>query len=383
MTIDTNVRKLDLSNQSLKEIPEELFKCKKLRKLNLSGNQISKIPKEIENLKGLSVLDLSNNKIKNIYAPICNLKNLKILILNRNNIQRLPKQMQFLSKLKILGLANNRLTELPLEIQYMTSLEELNISNNPFKQFPMQLEKLKEKLKRLWIHGYDVDFQNNKELSLISHLSFKLKVYSDDLGLVHDLTGIDDVFEPVVNHFEKIISTAEKSANRKMEKEQKQKKLSQNEKPTVFISYSHADKKWFDRLMEHLSSLESITESEIRVWSDQELKGGDNITEEIEKALNSAKVAILMFSNNYLSSDFIRSKEIPPLIEKAEKEGTTIKPILVRKCLYQKLPYFKDILALNDIKKPLNGMTEDQYDDVFNTLNEEILELLEAEIKPF
>jgi hypothetical protein len=44
-------------------------------------------------------------------------------------------------------------------------------------------------------------------------------------------------------------------------------------KPTVFISYSHKDETWKDRLLPQLRALEQA--NRIAVWDDRRIDGGD------------------------------------------------------------------------------------------------------------
>lgn len=104
-------------------------------------------------------------------------------------------------------------------------------------------------------------------------------------------------------------------------------------KLNIFISYSHADKKWLDRLEVHLKALRRYL-SDVEYWDDKKIKGGDNWKQEIEKAIAKANVAILLVSTNYLASDFVATDEIPPLLQKAEKEGTRILPLIVSPCAF-------------------------------------------------
>jgi len=68
----------------------------------------------------------------------------------------------------------------------------------------------------------------------------------------------------------------------------------------VFISYSHDDQTYLDRLMPFLRFYEYHTPLEL--WSDQRLKAGDDWEEEIANALEHSTVALLLISSSFLSS---------------------------------------------------------------------------------
>lgn len=124
-----------------------------------------------------------------------------------------------------------------------------------------------------------------------------------------------------------------------------------NGKIRVFVSYSHADKKWFERLQRHLKVLSKYSES-VESWEDSQLKGGDKWKLEIAKAIEKANVAILLVSTDFLASDFISTDELPPLLRKAEEEGTRILPLIVAPCSYG-LSELSDFQAINSPDKTL------------------------------
>jgi predicted nucleotide-binding protein len=82
----------------------------------------------------------------------------------------------------------------------------------------------------------------------------------------------------------------------------------------IFISYSHADKVWKDRLVKHLRVLER--EGFCHLWHDRKIGLGNDWDPEIENALNKADVAVLVISPDFLDSDFTREKEIPRIRER-------------------------------------------------------------------
>jgi hypothetical protein len=82
--------------------------------------------------------------------------------------------------------------------------------------------------------------------------------------------------------------------------------------PSIFISYSHADESWKDRVVTQLRALES--EGHFDVWEDRQLPVGEDWYPEIEKALTNASVAILLISAEFLTSRFIQGEEVPRLL---------------------------------------------------------------------
>lgn len=126
-----------------------------------------------------------------------------------------------------------------------------------------------------------------------------------------------------------------------------QSKSGSADKINIFISYAHADEKWLERLKKHLKVLTKYSDS-IEYWEDTKLRGGDRWREEITKAINKANVAILLVSTNFLASDFIESDELPPILRKAQEDGTRILPLIVAPCSFE----FSEISEFQAINSP-------------------------------
>ncbi len=135
-------------------------------------------------------------------------------------------------------------------------------------------------------------------------------------------------------------------------------------KNSVFISYSHYDRDYLDRLLVHLKPLEK--EGLIDLWVDTRLHAGDRWKKEIEKALENATVAILLVSADFLASDFIIENELPPILRNAEEKGTRIIPLIVKPCRFARDKSLKHFQAINDPKEALicldSGKQEIYYD---------------------
>lgn len=137
---------------------------------------------------------------------------------------------------------------------------------------------------------------------------------------------------------------------------------------SVFISYSHCDREYVDRLLIHLRPLEM--EGAIDLWVDTRLRAGDKWKKEIEKALENASAAILVISADFLASDFIIDNELPSLLKNAEERGTRIIPLIVKPCRFARDKTLRHFQAINDPKQTLallpHAEQEILYDQVAN-----------------
>ena len=143
----------------------------------------------------------------------------------------------------------------------------------------------------------------------------------------------------------------------------------------VFISYSRKDARWLDELMTNLKPL--IREERIAAWCDREIKPGDRWSEEIDQALGSARVAVLLVSPNFLASDFIMKHELPHLLEAAESRGVKLLWVLVSACAFDRTPLVKLQAAYNPAR-PLVKLQRANRDEALTEIAAQILKAVET-----
>lgn len=132
---------------------------------------------------------------------------------------------------------------------------------------------------------------------------------------------------------------------------------------SVFVSYSHTDIEYLERLTIHLKQFEK--NKKIDLWSDKKINAGENWKEKIQNALENAAIAILLISADFLASDFITDNELPPLLKFAEEHGTVILPVIVRPCRFINNIDISKYQAINNPTLPLSKLGENEKEEVF------------------
>ncbi len=135
-----------------------------------------------------------------------------------------------------------------------------------------------------------------------------------------------------------------------------------NSRRSVFISYSHQDKSWLERLRVHLKPLER--DLKIDIWDDSEIAPGSRWRDEIKAELNSARVAILLISADFLASDFISNNELPSLLLAAEKDGARILPVIVSPCRYSHHQELSQLQAVNSGSRALIKLEKYEQEEI-------------------
>jgi Bacterial Death-like domain 3/TIR domain len=145
--------------------------------------------------------------------------------------------------------------------------------------------------------------------------------------------------------------------------------------PTVFISYSHQDEKWKDRLHTQLGVLQQ--QSSLELWHDRRIGAGADWYQDICKAMETAHVAVLLISAHFLTSSFLLREEVSRLLTRRQQEGLPIVPILVTPCAWRQVPWLARMQLRPVDARPLSAGNDHQIETELTAIAEEIAVLIQ------
>ncbi len=141
---------------------------------------------------------------------------------------------------------------------------------------------------------------------------------------------------------------------------------------SIFISYSHDDQIWLDKFREMLSGQDTM-----RIWTDHDINGGEDWNNRIRTEIAQTRIALLLVSPSFLSSDFIRREELP-LILQAREEGLVVKWVLVRSTPMSNIPdeltKLQSFKIHQSAKTALSELSEGEADAEVSSICERIIE---------
>ena len=95
----------------------------------------------------------------------------------------------------------------------------------------------------------------------------------------------------------------------------------------LFISYSHENSAWFDRLRPVIKF--NRCKDEAIAWNDQEMKAGDRWDKKIKEALKRMDVFVCLISFEFLASGYIKDVEIKEALKREKRGEVEIVPIVL------------------------------------------------------
>jgi len=149
-------------------------------------------------------------------------------------------------------------------------------------------------------------------------------------------------------------------------------------RPVVFVSYSHKDEKEQQHLLSHLGVLHKA--GLLEVWSDDNIGAGVNWQTEISRAIEKSKVAVLLITANFLTSEFILSQEVPVLLTHREHKGLAVFPVIAKACAWERVDWLAGMNVRPKNGKPIWGINSLDVDEVLASIVGEIGDIIQGDL---
>jgi hypothetical protein len=125
----------------------------------------------------------------------------------------------------------------------------------------------------------------------------------------------------------------------------------------IFVSYSHYDSRFVEgktSLLRYLSGIEAG--GRVRFWFDKLIDTGAAWDQEIQRQIKASRIALVLISQWFLDSAYIREVEIKTFMQRRRTEGMIVFPVLLASCDWQEHEWLAGTQCL-----PRNGRTVSQH----------------------
>jgi TIR domain len=138
-------------------------------------------------------------------------------------------------------------------------------------------------------------------------------------------------------------------------------------KVKIFISYSHVDERFKDRLVVSLSQLKR--EELIEIWTDRDIMLGELWDKKIKVKLEEANLILLLISPDFIASEYCYDFEMRQAMDRSETGKARVIPILLRPSDWKTSPF----ASLQGLPRDLRPVTKwDDEDSAFLNIIEGI-----------
>ena len=144
-------------------------------------------------------------------------------------------------------------------------------------------------------------------------------------------------------------------------------------KVKLFVSYSHLDEPWKDKLYGHLSFLRQYGDM-AEIWQDRKITGGSEWKTMIDKGLHESNIVLLLVSSDFLKSNYCYYIEFEEAMKRHKNKDAIVIPVIIRDAYWQWRDYAKDkglvdLQAFPTDGKPVsNGKYWSSEDEAFTVV---------------
>jgi hypothetical protein len=137
----------------------------------------------------------------------------------------------------------------------------------------------------------------------------------------------------------------------------------------IFVSYSHKDANWVSELTKQLAPW--LRNKRVGLWADTDIGVGSNWQTEIDAAIETAKVAVLLVTKDFLASSFILEKELPTILALARNNRLKLIWIPIGHSGVEATELWQ-FQAASDPSRPLETLNGPQRDKALTTIAKQI-----------
>ena len=132
----------------------------------------------------------------------------------------------------------------------------------------------------------------------------------------------------------------------------------------IFVSYSHQDTDWMNRLRQMLSQFLRDGDTELQLWPDAlDIQPSDRLHENIQSALQAAGVAVVLVSDSFLESEYAMKQELPVILRAAADGKMQLFWIYISGAAYTP-PELGRFHAAQYVSRPLSALEGPEQDAV-------------------
>jgi hypothetical protein len=109
-----------------------------------------------------------------------------------------------------------------------------------------------------------------------------------------------------------------------------------------FISYSHDDHDFFDRLLVHLKPVAHLYRFEL--WYDRRIRAGNYWSDRIEAEIAKSEIFVSVATNGFFGSDYIIKHELPAMLARHRDANALFVPVIFRESCWR--AFFGDYIEV-------------------------------------
>lgn len=144
----------------------------------------------------------------------------------------------------------------------------------------------------------------------------------------------------------------------------------------IFLCYAHYDEIYLKAFMRHLAPLRLRGLADI--WFDQRISPGQNPDQAIDKRIHKADIILLLLTSSFLDSDYCMNIETKIALERHRGGKSTVIPVIVKDCAWNKIPSLRSLQALPANANPVtSGRVWKTQNEAWLNVAEKIISMVE------